>query len=243
MKLIITKDYEEMSRVTSELISEEIRENPNLVLGLATGGTPMGTYQRLIEFYKDGKLDFKDVKTFNLDEYIGLNINNEKSYHNFMNTNLFNHININKENTFIPNGNAKDIEKEGKEYEGKIEELGGICLQLLGIGSNGHIGFNEPDDKFSRITGPVSLKESTIKANSRYFNSIEEVPTKAISMGIKTIMHAKKIILIANGEKKADAIFKTVMGPITPSVPASVLQLHRDVTIIVDELAASKLEK
>lgn len=242
MKIIITEDYEKMSIAAADFISQEINRKPNLVLGLATGSTPLKTYEHLIKKYEEGKIDFASVTTFNLDEYIGVKPENQHSYHYYMNKNLFDMVNVKKENINIPNGNAEDIEIESAEYEKKIEKHGGIDLQILGIGRNGHIGFNEPDNIFSKATGPVRLKESTIQANTRFFERKEDVPTRAISMGIRTIMQSEKILLLASGEKKANAIAKTICGEIDPHVPASVLQLHRDVTIIIDKAAAAELE-
>jgi len=214
---------------------------PESVVGLATGGTPVGFYSELIKIHKDGKFSFKEVKTFNLDEYYGLDKDNTQSYHYYMMDNLFKHIDINIENVNIPNGMAEDIEVECKAYEAKIKSAGGIDIQVLGIGTNGHIGFNEPDVKFEAITHLVKLDEETIEANSRFFNSIEEVPKSAISMGIKTIMHAKKIVLLASGSEKAKVIERMINGDITPDLPASILQLHPDVTLILDKDAAAEL--
>lgn len=241
MRIIIANDYDEMSKKAANLIASQMILNPNSVLGLATGSTPLGTYKELIGLYKNGIIDFSVIKSFNLDEYFGLPKDNPQSYDHYMNTNLFNHVNIDEENVNIPNGMCENIERECADYEKKIKEAGGIDLQLLGIGRNGHIGFNEPDDKFEPDTHLVLLNEDTIEANSRFFDSIDEVPTKALSMGIGSIMKAKKIVLLASGEGKADAIYNTVKGPITPKVPASILQLHPDVVIIVDKEAASRL--
>ncbi|KGG79491.1 glucosamine-6-phosphate deaminase [Caloranaerobacter azorensis H53214] len=241
MKVLIVKDYEEMSRKAANIVASQIILKPDSVIGLATGDTPKGMYRELIKLYNNGDIDFANIKTFNLDEYYGLPKENPQSYHYYMMENLFKHVNIKKENIHIPNGMVENIEKECEEYEKKIQQAGGIDLQVLGIGRNGHIGFNEPDLKFEAKTHLVELDEDTIKANSRFFNSIEEVPTKAISMGIKTIMHAKKIVLLASGKEKAEAIYKAVKGEITPKVPASVLQLHPDVILIADEEAASLL--
>ncbi|KPU27374.1 glucosamine-6-phosphate deaminase [Caloranaerobacter sp. TR13] len=241
MKVIIVKDYEEMSRKAANIVASQIILKPDSVIGLATGDTPKGMYRELIRLYNNGDIDFANIKTFNLDEYYGLPKENPQSYHYYMMENLFNHVNIKKENIHIPNGMTESIEKECEEYEKKIQQAGGIDLQVLGIGRNGHIGFNEPDLKFEAKTHLVELDEDTIKANSRFFNSIQEVPTKAISMGIKTIMHARKILLLASGKEKAEAIYKAVKGKIIPEVPASVLQLHPDVIVIADKEAASLL--
>lgn len=226
-----------MSKKAAGLFAAQITMKPDCVLGLATGSTPIGTYKRLIELYQAGDLDFSRVKTVNLDEYVGLDGSSDQSYRYFMNENLFNHVNINKNDTHVPNGKAADLAAEGENYEALIRSLGGIDMQLLGIGNNGHIGFNEPNEFFDKTTHEVQLTESTITANARFFASMDEVPKTAISMGIGTIMQAKKIILVANGSSKAETIYNTVYGPITPQVPASALQLHPDVTIIVDEEA------
>lgn len=241
MKIVKVADYEEMSRVAAELLAEQVKQKPDSVLGLATGGTPVRMYQELVELHQKEGIDFSEVKTFNLDEYYGLDKNNEQSYAYYMWDNLFSHINIKEENTHIPNGKAKDISTECASYERAIREAGGVDLQILGIGANGHIGFNEPDDNFEAVTHLVELEESTIEANARFFESIEEVPTKAISMGIKTILNAEKIILLANGESKAKALQEMISGKITPEVPASILQLHKDLTIVIDQEAGSCL--
>ena len=243
MRIIVTKDYDEMSKVAARMVASQLILKPDSILGLATGGTPVGFYKELVRLYNEGTFDFKDVKTFNLDEYLGLSKDNPQSYYYYMMENLFKHVNIDLNNVHIPDGMAEDVARECKEYERKIKEAGGIDLQVLGIGNNGHIGFNEPDVKFEAETHMVNLDEETIQANSRFFNSIEEVPTRAISMGIKTIMHARKIILLASGTGKADIIREAVYGGITPDVPASILQLHPDVTFILDKEAASKLSE
>ena len=237
MKIIRCKDYEDMSKKAAALFFSQIHMKPDCVLGLATGSTPVGTYKQLIEWYEAGDLDFSKVKSVNLDEYVGLDGTNDQSYRYFMNENLFNHVNIDKANTNVPNGKAGNMDEEALRYEALIESLGGIDMQLLGIGNNGHIGFNEPSDAFDKITHEVKLTDSTIQANARFFESIDDGPKTAISMGIGTIMKAKKIVLIANGPKKADIIYETCFGPITPHVPASALQMHPDATIIVDEEA------
>lgn len=241
MRIIILDNYEEVSKKAAAMIASQIILKPDSVLGLATGDTPLGMYAELIKMYNKKEIDFTNVKTFNLDEYYGLNRNNEQSYYYYMNDNLFKHINIKKESINMPNGMAEDIDKECISYENKIKEAGGIDIQVLGIGVNGHIGFNEPSINFEAETHLVDLDEETIRSNSRFFKSIEEVPKKAISMGIKTIMHSKKIVLLASGFSKADAIAKTVQGKISPDVPGSILQLHKDVTIILDKEAGSKL--
>lgn len=243
MKIIKVKNYEAMSKKAAIIMASQIDMKSNCVLGLATGDTPLGMYNELIDMHKEGLIDFKDVITFNLDEYYGIPKYNNQSYKQYMDKNFFNHININPENTHIPNGTTDNIEEECRIYDDLIEEMGNIDIQVLGIGRNGHIGFNEPDIKFESCTHLVELDEGTMKANSRFFDKIEDVPKKAISMGIKNIMHAKKIILMATGKEKADAIKKTVEGSISPEVPASVLQLHPNTYLILDEGAASKLSK
>ncbi|HCL03835.1 MAG TPA: glucosamine-6-phosphate deaminase [Lachnoclostridium phytofermentans] len=232
MKVIHATSYSDLSRKAANIISAQVILKPNSVLGLATGSTPIGTYKQLIEWYNKGDIDFSSTISVNLDEYIGIEPTNEQSYRYFMNENLFRHINIPQENTNVPSGLAEDMEAECLNYDALITNLGGIDLQLLGIGHNGHIGFNEPDDAFEKTTHIVSLGESTIKANARFFEDINEVPTKAITMGIKSIMQAKKVLLIANGPDKKDIIEKALYGPVTPSVPASILQLHPDLTVI-----------
>lgn len=241
MRIIVVDNYEEMSKKAAAMVASQIILKPDSVLGLATGDTPLGMYKELIDLYKRKEIDFTEVKSFNLDEYIGLSQNNNQSYNFYMKDNFFKYINIKTENVNIPRGTVEDIEKECSHYEKKIKESGGIDIQVLGIGVNGHIGFNEPDINFEAETHMVRLDEKTIESNSRFFNCIEEVPTTAISMGIKTIMHSKKVVLLASGESKAEAIYKTVNGKITPDLPASVLQLHNDATLILDKAAASKL--
>ena len=229
--------YEELSRKGADIIREVITSKPQCVLGLATGSTPIGIYDNLISDYQAGKVDFSSVVTFNLDEYAGLDGENEQSYRYFMDHHLFNHVNINKEqNTNVPDGMAFDLMVEGICYDTLIESFGGIDLQLLGIGLDGHIGFNEPDDCFTKETHPVTLDESTIEANARFFERKEDVPTMAITMGMGSIMAAKQILLVANGEKKKAILEKALNGPITPRVPASILQLHPNVTVIYSEV-------
>ncbi|WP_294390058.1 glucosamine-6-phosphate deaminase [uncultured Clostridium sp.] len=243
MRLMITESYEELSKAAAEEFAKVIKEKPNAVLGLATGGSPVGMYKELIKMYEKNELDFSKVTTVNLDEYIGLNPEHNQSYRHFMNENLFNHININIANTFVPNGLADNLEVECKEYDKKIMELGGIDIQLLGVGNNGHIAFNEPDEQLSAGTHVISLTENTIEANSRFFENINDVPKKAITMGLGGIMKAKKIILIASGESKAEAIKGLFSGKITTDNPASMLQMHRDVTVIVDKEAAKLIKE
>lgn len=241
MKLIITKNYEELSKKAANEMAEIIKNNPQAILGLATGGSPMGMYKELIRMNKEGKIDFSEITTVNLDEYVGLSGEHTQSYRYFMNENLFNHINIDKAKTYVPNGLAEDIEEECKKYDAKIAELGGTDVQLLGVGNNGHIAFNEPDESLVSGTHLTGLTEGTIKANARFFNSIGEVPTKALTMGLGGIMKSKKIIVIASGEGKAEAVKSMVSGKISTNMPASMLQMHRDVVVIVDEAAAKLL--
>ena len=240
MKLYRAKDYYDMSRKAANIISAQVIMKPNCVLGLATGSTPVGIYKQLIEWYNKGDLDFSRVKTANLDEYKGLTKVNDQSYYHFMQENLFCHVNIEEKNTNIPDGTEPDAQKEAARYEEAIQNLGGIDLQLLGLGHNGHIGFNEPSDIFPKDTHIVDLQESTIEANQRFFKSIDQVPKQAYTMGIGTIMGAKKILLVVSGGDKADILHEVIKGPVTPRVPASILQLHPDVIIVADEAALSK---
>ena len=235
MKFITVDTYEKLRRHAPNIISAQVILKPNSVLGLATGSSPLGTYKQLIEWYEKGDIDFSNVTSVNLDEYVGLDGSNDQSYRYFMNKNLFEHINIDINNTYVPNGCAVDLAGEGRKYDEHIAELGGIDLQLLGIGLDGHIGFNEPDKYFVKSTHVVDLHESTIKANSRFFANIDEVPKKAITMGMVSIMQAKKILLIASGKEKRDILEKAFYGPITPEIPASILQLHPDITVIYSE--------
>lgn len=241
MNISVFKNIDEISKASGNLIASQVIENPKCVLGLATGSTALIPYRTMIELFNDGAVSFKDVTTFNLDEYAGLEPENENSYHCFMNQNLFSKTDIDTDKTNFLNGLATDIEKECKEYDERIEKAGGIDIQLLGIGSDGHIAFNEPCEFFPENTHIVELDERTIKDNSRFFNTIEEVPTKALTMGIGSIMKAKKIILIANGKNKAEAIKKMVKGEIDPMCPASILRLHPNVVVMLDEDAASLL--
>lgn len=243
MKIIRTPDYKMMSKKAASIIAAQAILRPNCVLGLATGSTPIGIYSQLIKWYKNEDLDFSKIHSINLDEYCGLDANHNQSYRYFMNNNLFNHVNINMDNTNVPNGTAKDFEAECKRYDDVIKNLGGIDLQLLGIGNTGHIGFNEPDDNFYKTTHCVKLKEKTIKANSRFFDNIDEVPKTAITMGIKSIMQSKKVLLVANGEGKAEILYKALFGPITPKIPASILQLHNDLVVVADEAALSVIKE
>ncbi len=234
-----TKDYKDMSRKAANIISAQIIIKPNCVLGLATGSTPIGAYQQLVEWYHKGDIDFSLVRTVNLDEYKGLSEDNQQSYRYFMNHNLFNHVNIDINNTYMPNGMAKDDDAECERYTEIIKALGGIDLQLLGLGHNGHIGFNEPNNAFDMETHCVALTQSTIEANSRLFEDADEVPRYAYTMGIKTIMQAKKILIVVSGEDKAEIVRRAFTGDVTPSVPVSILQMHKDVILVGDETALS----
>ena len=235
MKFITTDSYDKLSRMAADLIAAQVIIKPDCVLGLATGSSPLGTYANLAKKCADGDVDFSCVTSVNLDEYAGLDGTNDQSYRYFMDTNLFSKINICPEKTHVPNGCADDLAAEGARYDDLIASLGGIDLQLLGIGLDGHIGFNEPDEFFTKETHEVVLDPSTIEANARFFASKDDVPTKAITMGMMSIMQAKKILLIANGANKKDILDKAFNGPITPQVPASILQLHSDVTVIYSE--------
>lgn len=243
MKIFQLNDYEAASRKGAAIIAAQIISNPESVLGLATGSTPLGTYRLLTEWYRNGDLDFSGVSSANLDEYKGLTRENDQSYYHFMHTNLFDHINIDPKNTHIPNGMEADSAKECAAYEAVIEGLGGIDLQLLGLGHNGHIGFNEPADHFPKATHLVDLQETTIEANKRFFATIDEVPRQAYTMGCGTIMKARKILLIACGADKAEIVKKAFFGPVTPQVPASLLQLHPDVTLVADKAALPEIPK
>ena len=243
MKIYAAKDYNDMSRKAGNLIAAQIIMKPDAVLGLATGSTPVGTYQCLTEWYKAGTLSFKTVRSVNLDEYVGLAPDHDQSYRYFMQSNLFGHVDINPANTRVPDGLTRDAKAFCDEYDAFIRAQGYVDLQLLGIGRNGHIGFNEPGSVFVRGTNCVQLTQSTIDANKRFFAREEDVPRKAYTMGIGGIMMARRVVLVACGEDKAEAVAKTVSGPITPEVPASILQLHRDFVLIADEAALSQLEK
>lgn len=243
MKIYETKDYQEMSRQAANILSAQVILKPDCVLGLATGSTPIGTYDQLVDWYNKGDVDFSQVRTVNLDEYRGLTRDNDQSYYYFMHQHLFDRVNIKLENTNVPDGTQEDAAKECARYEALIESMGGVDIQLLGLGHNGHIGFNEPAADFAVTTHCVDLTESTIEANKRFFESADDVPRQAYTMGIGTIMKAKKILLVVNGEEKADIVAKAFFGPVTPEVPASILQLHRDVTIVADKAALSKLPR
>ncbi|EXU60750.1 glucosamine-6-phosphate deaminase [Mycoplasma mycoides] len=238
MKLIVLENEEQVANKAAQIISEQIKNKPNSVLGLATGSTPINTYKKLIQMYQEKQISFKDVISFNLDEYKDIDKNSKQSYYYFMNEQLFNFIDINKNNCYIPNASFYD---NPKAYDELIKKANGIDLQLLGLGVNGHIGFNEPDSSFESLTQIVNLTNSTIKANSRFFDSIDQVPTQAISMGLQSIMNAKKILLLATGDNKSEAIYHLIQGQITKKWPCTILQKHNDVTIIIDKNAASKL--
>lgn len=242
MKIYRTKDYDEMSKKAAHIIAAQIVLKPDCVLGLATGSTPVGTYKNLVEWYKNGDLDFSTLSSCNLDEYRGLSPENDQSYRYFMNTNLFDHVNIRKDHTFVPDGLQENSDKACQMYEQIIRDLGGIDLQLLGLGHNGHIGFNEPAEEFPKITHCVDLTESTIQANKRFFEKESDVPRQAYTMGIGTIMSAKKILVVVSGKDKAEILSKIINGPITPQIPATILQLHPDVTIVADNAALSKVK-
>lgn len=240
MKIYKVKDYEEMSRKAAAVIASQIISKPDSVLGLATGSTPIGTYKYLVAAYRAGDLDFSQIKSANLDEYRGLTKDNDQSYYYFMNNHLFQHVNIDPANTNIPDGTSNDPDAECARYEEVIKSLGGVDLQLLGLGHDGHMGFNEPCDHFDKITHCVDLTEMTIEANKRFFASADDVPRQAYTMGCGTIMRAKKILILVSGADKADILYQVVNGPVTPQVPASLLQFHPDVILIADEAAMSK---
>jgi len=242
MKIINVTDYEDMSRKAANIISAQVILNEESVLGLATGSTVIGIYRQLIEWYKKGDINFSKVRTINLDEYIGLVPTNEQSYRYYMNSNFFNHINIPMENTFLPNGLASDIKRECESYDHIINKLGGIDLLLLGLGLNGHIGFNEPDDSFENKTHCVKLSKSTINANAHFFKNNEVQPNMAITMGIKNIMQAKRIVLCVCGKKKSSILKRILYGSVTPQVPGSILQLHPNFTVIADREAMQLLK-
>ena len=241
MQMIKEKTYEQMGARAAAIIAEVIQKKENPVLGLATGSTPISTYQSLIQLYENGSLDFSKVTSVNLDEYKGLSGDNDQSYRYFMNHNLFDHVNIDKTKTFVPNGLEADSAKACSDYDKIINEVGQIDIQVLGLGLNGHIGFNEPADHFPKTTHCVDLTQSTIDANSRFFETMDEVPKQAYTMGIQTIMSAKTILVLVNGSAKADIVKEAFFGPITPQVPASILQLHDNVILVGDEEALSKI--
>ena len=241
MNVKIFNSASEIAKATAEIIINKIKENDSAILGLATGSSPIPTYQELINAYKNGEISFKNVKSFNLDEYCGIPISDKNSYYAFMHDNLFNHIDINDVNIHVPDGNPTDVESYCMSYDNAIKEAGGVDVQILGIGRNGHIGFNEPADVFTKGTYKVKLTESTIEANKRFFDKVEDVPTEAITMGVESILDAKEIVLIATGKDKAQAIYDMIKGEVSPSCPASILQKHSNVHIFIDTDAASLL--
>ena len=243
MRVLKTADYNEMSRKAANIIAAQVITKPDCVLGLATGSSPIGTYKELIRMYENGDLDFSQVKSVNLDEYKGLPRENDQSYYYFMHKHLFDRVNIKLENTNVPDGTQEDAAKECARYEALIESMGGVDIQLLGLGHNGHIGFNEPAEQFDKVTHCVDLQPSTIEANKRFFASADDVPKQAYTMGIGTIMNAKKIVVVVSGEDKAEIVKKAFFGPVTPNVPASILQFHPDVTVVCDAAAYSKVEE
>ena len=242
MRLIRAKDYAEVSRKAGQIIAAQIQLKPDCVLGLATGSSPVGTYQELIAKYQQGELDFSQVKTINLDEYVGLTADHDQSYAYFMRTNLFDHVNIDPKNCNIPNGMNPDAAAECARYDAIVDGFGGADLQLLGLGPNGHIGFNEPGDAFVPGTNLVDLTPSTIDANQRFFAKREDVPTQAYTMGIGSIMKAKRVLLVVNGKGKAQAVKDCFFGPIKPQAPGSILQLHPDFILVADEDALSLVQ-
>jgi glucosamine-6-phosphate deaminase len=241
MKIIRAKDYKDMSRKAANIISAQVIMKPACVLGLATGGTPVGTYAQLIDWYNKGDVDFSEVTTVNLDEYRGIRRDNPQSYWYFMHKNFFDSVNVQPDRIHVPDGANLDAESACREYDAVIRRVGGIDLQLLGIGPDGHIGFNEPGAAFELGTHCVNLTESTIEANKRFFEKMEDVPRQAYTMGIKSIMQARKVLMIANGANKADIIRTAFFGPVTPEVPASILQMHPDFTLVLDAEAAARL--
>ncbi len=243
MRIIVCENYQEVSKKAAQMILSQVTLKPESVLGLATGSTPVGMYENLVELNKKGDIDFSEVKSFNLDEYYNLPRTNDQSYYYFMHQHLFNHINISPKNIHIPNGMTKNVEEECAKYDEAIEEAGGIDIQVLGIGNNAHIGFNEPTMNFEKGTHLVELEQSTIEANARFFDNIDDVPKKAVTMGVGAIFKSRKIMLLACGEGKAEAIYNTVHGKVVPEVPASILQFHSDIVLILDKEAAKLLDK
>lgn len=241
MVIYVVKDYEQMSQKGAEIIADLLKAKPEAKLGLATGGTPVGMYKELIERNQKGEISFKQVSAYNLDEYYPIEKTNDQSYDYFMKKNLFDHIDIDVNNTYIPNGMAINSVEESKSYDEVVRATGGVDIQVLGIGGNGHIGFNEPSEVFEPLTHRVTLDERTIQDNARFFASIEEVPTEAITMGIGTIMTAKSVLLLASGSSKAPIIKEMLLGKVSPKVPASILQFHKDVKVVLDEAAAAAL--
>lgn len=241
MEVIVQPDYEQMSKVAAQLVVDVLNTKPNAVLGMATGSTPLGLYQELVRLHKEEDLDFSRVTTFNLDEYVGLPVNHPQSYHYFMHENFFKHVNIQPQNINIPSGTTSNYPAFCEWYEQRIEECGGIDLQILGIGSDGHIAFNEPTSSLSSRTRLKTLSKQTIDDNARFFDRREDVPVYAITMGVGTILDARQLVLVASGQAKAEAIAQAIEGPVTSMITASALQMHRDATVIVDEEAASGL--
>lgn len=241
MQVYVAESYADMSRKAANILSAQVILKPDTVMGLATGSSPVGTYQQLIEWYKKGDLDFAQVRTVNLDEYAGLAPEHSQSYRRFMQENFFDHINIPRENTHVPNGLAPDLEAECRRYNQVIQSLGGIDIQLLGMGHNGHIGFNEPGQAFELETHVVDLTDNTIEANARFFASRDEVPRQAITMGIKSIMQAQRIVMVVSGADKADIVRAAFAGPVVPQVPASILQMHPNFILVGDKADLSKL--
>ena len=241
MKIYRAENYDAMSRRAANILSAQVILKPDSVLGLATGSTPVGMYRQLVNWYEKGDIDFSQVHTVNLDEYLGLAPDHDQSYRYFMQQNLFDHINVRPENTNVPNGLASDPEAECRRYDQVIAGLGGIDLQVLGMGHNGHIGFNEPEEAFELETHVVDLTENTIQANARFFASKDEVPRRAITMGIKAIMQARHILVVVSGEDKAEIVRRAFAGPVTPLVPASILQMHPHLSLVGDEAALSLL--
>ena len=241
MQVYVAESYADMSRKAANILSAQVILKPDTVMGLATGSSPVGTYQQLIEWYKKGDLDFAQVRTVNLDEYAGLAPEHSQSYRRFMQENFFDHINIPRESTHVPNGLAPDLEAECRRYNQVIQSLGGIDIQLLGMGHNGHIGFNEPGQAFELETHVVNLTDNTIEANARFFASRDEVPRQAITMGIKSIMQAQRIVMVVSGADKADMVRAAFAGPVVPQVPASILQMHPNFILVGDKAALSKL--
>jgi len=241
MRIIFTRDYEDMSLEAAKIVAGQLYLKPESVLGLATGSTPVGLYEKLVQLYEVTGLDFSGVTTFNLDEYVGMAPQHPQSYHYFMSEHLFSKVNLRPDHCFVPDGMAEDLAAEGRRYDARIAQSGGIDLQVLGIGRNAHIGFNEPDIKFEAMTHKVRLDDETIRANARFFERQEDVPRYAISMGIRNIMLARRVLLLANGKEKAEAVRAAVCGGVSPKAPASILQLHRDATFIVDAEAAALL--
>ena len=241
MRIIKAKDYSDMSRKAANILSAQIIMKPNAVLGLATGGTPVGIYEQLIDWYNKGDLDFSEITTINLDEYCGLSRDHKQSYWHFMQEHLFNHVNVPCDHIHIPDGADPDANRACRHYDEIIRKAGGIDLQLLGLGQDGHIGFNEPGTAFELETHCVALTESTVRANARFFESVDEVPGKAYTMGIKSIMQARKVLIAVSGQQKAEIVKKAFQGPVTPEVPASILQMHPDLSLVGDQDALSLL--